>query len=80
MLNERGVFILVVLVLCGVGVLMVYSASVTSRPTDQQEVYLTRHLAALVIGGVVAVGDGAVYTTRADEDDLRYLQRVVLPR
>ncbi len=29
---------------------------------------------------LVAVGDGAVYTTRADEDDLRYLQRVVLPR
>ncbi len=29
---------------------------------------------------LVAVGDGTVYTTRVDEDDLRYLQRVVLPR
>lgn len=28
---------------------------------------------------LVAVGDGAVYTSRRDEDDLRYLQRVVLP-
>jgi hypothetical protein len=29
---------------------------------------------------LVGVGDGAVYVTRADEDDLRHLQRVVLPR
>jgi hypothetical protein len=29
---------------------------------------------------LVAVGNGAVYTTRTDEDDLQYLQRVVLPR
>lgn len=28
---------------------------------------------------LVAVGDGAVYTVRTDEDDLRYVQRVVLP-
>jgi hypothetical protein len=29
---------------------------------------------------LVAVGNGAVYTTRTDEDDLQYLQRVTLPR
>lgn len=29
---------------------------------------------------VVAAGDGAVYTVRADEDDLRYIQKVALPR
>jgi hypothetical protein len=29
---------------------------------------------------LVAVGDGAVYLTRKDDDDLRHLQRVVLPR
>jgi hypothetical protein len=28
---------------------------------------------------IVAVGQGAVYTVRQDEDDLRYLQRVVIP-
>lgn len=55
MLNDRGVFILVVLMLLGVGVLMVYSASVTSRPTDQQAIYLTRHLTALALGGLAAL-------------------------
>lgn len=29
---------------------------------------------------VVAVGDGIVYTVRTDEDDLRYIQRVLLPK
>jgi hypothetical protein len=29
---------------------------------------------------IVAIGQGAVYTVRQDEDDLRYLQRVVIPR
>lgn len=55
MLNDRGVLILAVLMLLGVGVLMVYSASVTSRPTDQQAIYLTRHLTALALGGLAAL-------------------------
>jgi hypothetical protein len=29
---------------------------------------------------IVAVGTGGVYTVRIDEDDLRYVQRVDLPR
>jgi hypothetical protein len=29
---------------------------------------------------LVTVGDGAVYTARVDDDDLNFLQRVVLPR
>ena len=29
---------------------------------------------------LVAVGQGVVYTTRTDEDDLRYLQRVEIGR
>jgi hypothetical protein len=29
---------------------------------------------------VIAVGDGFVYTARTDEDDLKYVQRVTLPR
>jgi hypothetical protein len=29
---------------------------------------------------LIGVGQGAVYTARTDEDDLRYVQRVELPR
>jgi hypothetical protein len=29
---------------------------------------------------VVAVGQGVVYTVRTDEDDLRFIQRVEIPR
>lgn len=29
---------------------------------------------------LIAVGTGAVYTVRIDEDDLRYVQRIDLPR
>src|SRR6185369_11450766 len=29
---------------------------------------------------VVAVGTGSVYTTRTDEDELRYVQQVEIPR
>jgi len=42
-------------VLLGVGVLMVYSASITSRPTEFERVYLVRHLAAAGLGLVVAM-------------------------
>ncbi len=41
-------------VLLGIGVLMVYSASVTSRPTEFERIYLVRHLAAAVVGLVCA--------------------------
>lgn len=41
-------------VLLGIGVLMVYSASVTSRPTEFERVYLVRHLAAAGVGLVGA--------------------------
>jgi cell division protein FtsW len=37
-------------VLAGVGLLMVYSASITSRPTDFEQVYLSRQLAAAAVG------------------------------
>jgi hypothetical protein len=29
---------------------------------------------------IVALGNGVAYTVRTDEDDLKYVQRVVLPR
>jgi cell division protein FtsW len=41
-------------VLLGFGVLMIHSASITSKPTDWEEVYLRRHLMWLAIGVVSA--------------------------
>lgn len=52
-------FLVFAALLLAVGLLMVYSASMTSRPTDFEEVYLGRQLAflglALVSGGVAAL-------------------------
>lgn len=52
--SER-LFLALIGVLMGIGVLMVYSASVTSRPTNFEQVYLTRHLGAAAIGLAAAV-------------------------
>jgi cell division protein FtsW len=46
----RKLFVSYVCVLLGLGLLMVHSASVTSRPSDDEEVYLSRHLVFLLIG------------------------------
>ena len=46
---------MLVAVLLGFGVLMVYSASVTSRPSEAEEIYLSRHLAFVGVGLVLAV-------------------------
>lgn len=54
----RKLFVSYACVLLGLGLLMVHSASVTSRPTDFEEVYLSRHLLFLAIG-VVAAGVAA---------------------
>lgn len=51
---DRKLFLALSGVLLGVGVLMVYSASVTSRPTEYETVYLSRHLAAVVVGLLLA--------------------------
>lgn len=48
----RKLFVSYVCVLLGLGLLMVHSASVTSRPTDFEEVYLSRHLVFLLLGAV----------------------------
>lgn len=48
----RKLFVSYICVLLGLGLLMVYSASVTSRPTDFEEIYLSRHLVFLAIGVV----------------------------
>lgn len=48
--SERNLFLSLGCVLLGFGVLMVHSASITSRPTEFEQVYLSRHLAHLVVG------------------------------
>lgn len=50
----RKVFLALVGVLLGLGLLMVYSSSITSRPTEFEWVHLRRHLAAAVLGAVLA--------------------------
>lgn len=56
-LRERDAFLAAVLMLLSVGLVMVYSASMTSRPSEAEQVYLVRHLIFLsfaAVSGVVA--------------------------
>lgn len=55
----RKLFVSYSCVLLGLGLLMVHSASVTSRPTDFEEIYLSRHLLFLAVG-LTAAGIAAV--------------------
>jgi len=48
--HERKLFIALVGVLLGFGILMVHSASITSRPSEVEQIYLSRHLVFVVIG------------------------------
>ncbi|HEY4258715.1 MAG TPA: FtsW/RodA/SpoVE family cell cycle protein, partial [Schlesneria sp.] len=52
---QRQLFVALTLLLVGFGLLMVYSASVTSWPTQFERVYLSRHLMFLAIGLVAAI-------------------------
>lgn len=52
--SERNQFLILVSVLLGCGVLMVHSASVTSRPTEFEQIYLSRHVVHLVVGVLAA--------------------------
>lgn len=56
MTTARGLFVSLACVLAGLGLLMVYSASVTSRPSDVEQVYLLRHVTFLL----TAVGAAAL--------------------
>jgi cell division protein FtsW len=47
---DRGLFLTLIAVLVGFGTLMVYSASITSWPSDFEQVYLSRHLVFLLLG------------------------------
>ncbi len=59
----RDAFILTILMLLGVGLMMVLSASITSRPSANEQIYLSRHL--LFVGiAVVAGGTAALLPAR----------------
>ena len=51
---DRDLFLALAGVLVGFGVLMVHSASITSWPTEFEQVYLSRHLIYLLIGATAA--------------------------
>jgi len=52
--TDRGIFLSLTAVLAGFGLLMVYSASITSWPSDFEQVYLSRHAIFLVLGVTAA--------------------------
>lgn len=52
--SDRNLFLTLVCVLLGFGVLMVHSASVTSWPTEFEQVYLSRHAIHLILGVIAA--------------------------
>lgn len=56
----RGLFCALVSVLLGFGTVMVHSASITSWPTEFEQVYLSRHLTFLAIGVASAMFCAAV--------------------
>lgn len=52
--SDRNLFLALVCVLLGCGVLMVHSASVTSWPTEFEQIYLSRHVSHLLVGVLAA--------------------------
>ncbi len=52
--QDRRWFITLAAVLLGFGVLMVHSASITSRPTNFEQIHLSRHLMFVTLGLAVA--------------------------
>ncbi len=48
--QDRGLFIALACALLGFGILMVHSASITSWPTEFEQIYLSRHATFLLIG------------------------------
>lgn len=53
--HERKLFISLAAVLLGFGILMVHSASITSRPSEVERVYLSRHLVFVTVGLLAAI-------------------------
>ena len=52
--QARGLFVSLVCVLSGFGILMVYSSSITSWPSEFEQIYLSRHLVFLLFGATAA--------------------------
>ena len=52
--QNRGLFICLAAAIVGFGIVMVYSASVTSWPTEFERVHLSRQVLALAIGILIA--------------------------
>lgn len=48
--RERKLLLSLVAVLLGFGILMVHSASITSRPSEVEQIYLSRHLVFVALG------------------------------
>ncbi len=53
--HERKLFISLIAVLVGFGILMVHSASITSRPSEVERIYLSRHLVFVAVGVLSAI-------------------------
>ncbi len=53
--RERKLLLSLVAVLLGFGILMVHSASITSRPSEVEQVYLSRHLVFVAVGLCAAI-------------------------
>jgi cell division protein FtsW len=75
--QDRNLFLSLAAVLAGFGVLMVHSASITSWPTEFEQVYLSRHLLFLGIG-VVAGAACACLPARAWYQAAPYLFVITL--
>ena len=48
--HKRSLFVSLAVAIVGFGIVMVYSASITSWPTEFERIYLSRQLAALGVG------------------------------
>lgn len=58
--HARNMFIALVVVLLAFGTLMVHSASITSWPTEFEQIYLSRHLLFLLVGVATAAACAAL--------------------
>ncbi|QDU46938.1 Peptidoglycan glycosyltransferase FtsW [Symmachiella dynata] len=66
--NDRGFFLALIGMLLAMGVLMVHSASMTSHPSQSEQIYLSRHLLFLACGiaaGIIASQLPAQFIYRA---------------
>lgn len=66
--HDRSLLLCLVALLVGLGVVMVHSASITSRPSEFEQIYLSRHLAFLLfalMAATVCAALPAVFWERA---------------